>query len=166
MSVPPIKVGVIGAGDNTRVRHIPGLQAIEGVEIVSVCNRSRESSQRVADAMGIPQVYDDWRALIASDEINAVMIGTWPYMHCEMTCAALEAGKHVMCEARMAMNAAEAHTMLRASQSHPDLVAQIVKVERFPILSAAFRIFGVEQLLRLDIRHRAAGVDNRFGYLS
>jgi predicted dehydrogenase len=126
MSVPPVKVGVIGAGDNTRVRHIPGLQAIEGVEIVSVCNRSRDSSQRVADAMGIPQVYDNWRALIASDEINAVMIGTWPYMHCEMTCAALEAGKHVMCEARMAMNAAEAHTMLRASQSHPDLVAQIV----------------------------------------
>ena len=121
-----IRIGVIGAGNNTRVRHIPGLRAIDGVEVVSVCNRSRESSQRVADAMTIPQVYDDWRELIAADDIDAVVIGTWPYMHCEMTCAVLEAGKHVMCEARMAMNPAEARTMLATAQAHPNLVAQIV----------------------------------------
>jgi predicted dehydrogenase len=126
MSEQPIKVGLIGAGGNTRSRHIPGLQAIPGVEIVSVCNRSRESSQRVADAFSIPQIYEDWRALLADEDINAVVIGTWPYMHCDMTCAALEAGKHVQCEARMAMNATEAHTMLKASQAHPNLVAQIV----------------------------------------
>ena len=121
-----IRIGVIGAGNNTRVRHIPGLRAIEGVEVMSVCNRSRESSQRVADAMAIPQVYDDWRQLIAADDVDAVVIGTWPYMHCEMTCAALEAGKHVMCEARMAMNPEEARAMLAAARAHPDLVAQIV----------------------------------------
>jgi predicted dehydrogenase len=126
MSVQPIKIGIIGAGNNTRVRHIPGLQAITGVEIVSVCNRSRESSQRVADEFGIAKVYDDWRELITAADINAIVIGTWPYMHREMTCAALDAGKHVMCEARMAMNAAEAHAMLRKAQEHPNLVAQIV----------------------------------------
>ena len=58
MAQAPIKVGVIGAGNNTRVRHFPGLQAIDGVELVSVCNRSRESSQRVADQFHIPKVYD------------------------------------------------------------------------------------------------------------
>ena len=126
MSEQPIKVGIIGAGNNTRVRHIPGLRAIDGVEIVSVCNRSRESSQRVADEFGIPTVYDDWRELLAASDTNAIMIGTWPYMHREMTSAALEAGKHVMCEARMATSAAEAHTMLQTAQAHPDLVAQIV----------------------------------------
>ncbi len=126
MRTEPIKVGIVGAGDNTRVRHIPGLQAIEGVEIVSVCNRSRESSQRVADTFGIPTVYDDWRELMAADDTNAIVIGTWPYMHRDMTCTALDAGKHVMCEARMAMNAAEAHAMLKTSQAHPNLVAQIV----------------------------------------
>ena len=55
-----IRVGIIGAGKNTRTKHIPGLQAIEGVEIVGVCNRSVESSQRVADEFGIPQVYENW----------------------------------------------------------------------------------------------------------
>lgn len=126
MALDPIKVGIIGAGNNTRVRHIPGLQAIDGVEIVSVCNRSRESSQRVADQFKIPKVYEDWRELMASSDINAIVIGTWPNTHCELTCAALDAGKHVMCEARMAMNAAEAHTMLKKSQEHANLVAQIV----------------------------------------
>jgi predicted dehydrogenase len=126
MAQAPIKVGIIGAGNNTRVRHIPGLQAVDGVEIVSVCNRSRESSQRVADQFHIPKVYDDWRELMAAGDTNAIVIGTWPYMHAELSCAALDAGKHVMCEARMAMNAAEAHTMLNKSRQHPDLVAQIV----------------------------------------
>jgi predicted dehydrogenase len=126
MAQAPIKVGIIGAGNNTRVRHIPGLQAIDGVEIVSVCNRSRESSQRVADQFNIPKVYDDWRELMTAGDTNAIVIGTWPYMHCELSCAALDAGKHVMCEARMAMNAVEAHTMLNKSQEHPNLVAQIV----------------------------------------
>jgi predicted dehydrogenase len=126
MALAPIKVGIVGAGNNTRVRHIPGLQAIEGVEIVSVCNRSRESSQRVADQFNIPKIYDDWRELVAASDTNAIVIGTWPYTHCEMTCAALDAGKHVMCEARLAMNAAEAHTMLQKSQEHPNLIAQVV----------------------------------------
>jgi predicted dehydrogenase len=126
MSIQPIKVGMIGAGNNTRVRHIPGLQAIAGLELVSVCNRSRESSHRVAETFGIPKIYEDWRELLADRDINAVVIGTWPYMHCEMTCAALDAGKHVMCEARMAMNAAQAHIMYKKAQEHPNLVAQIV----------------------------------------
>lgn len=121
-----IRIGIVGAGNNTRTRHIPGLQAIPGVELVSVCNRSRESSQRVADAFGIPKVYDHWRDLITAEDIDAVVIGTWPYMHSEMSCAVLAAGKHVMCEARMAMNAAEARAMLAASQAHPNLIAQIV----------------------------------------
>jgi predicted dehydrogenase len=55
-----------------------------------------------------------------------VVIGTWPYLHCDITLAALDAGKHVLTEARMAMTAIEAHRMLDASRQHPDLVTQIV----------------------------------------
>ena len=65
MAQDTIKVGVIGAGGNTTSRHIPGLQAIEGVEIVGVCNRSQESSQRVADQFGIPKTYGNWQEAIA-----------------------------------------------------------------------------------------------------
>lgn len=126
MSSTPVRVGIIGAGANTTSKHIPGLQAIEDVEIVSVCNRTMESSERVAREFGIPQPMDNWLDLIHSADTNAIVIGTWPYMHARLTLAALEAGKHVLCEARMARNAEEAHTMLQAAQNSPHLVAQVV----------------------------------------
>lgn len=126
MSQDIIRVGIVGAGDNTKARHIPGLQAIDGVQIVSVCNRSRQSGQKVADEFRIPQVYDKWPELLASNETDAIVIGTWPYLHCEITLAALQADKHVLCEARMARNASEAHQMLAASRQKPDLTTQIV----------------------------------------
>lgn len=121
-----IRIGIVGAGRNTQLRHIPGFQAMDGVEIVSVCNRSPESSQRVAEEFGIPNVYDDWTDLVAANDTNAICIGTWPYLHCPVTLAALDAGKHVITEARMAMNATEARTMLDASRVRPKLVTQIV----------------------------------------
>jgi predicted dehydrogenase len=126
MSTKNIRVGIIGAGANTTSKHIPGLQAIEGVDIVAVCNRSRASGERVAAEFNIPHVYEDWMALINAPEVDAVMIGTWPYMHCRLTLAALAADKHVMCEARMAMNADEAHRMREAARMKPHLITQIV----------------------------------------
>lgn len=91
-----IRIGVVGAGRNTIDRHIPGLQAIEGVEVVSVCNRSRASSERVAQQFGIPTVYESWAELIEAPDTDAIMIGTWPYRHCALTLAAISAGKHVL----------------------------------------------------------------------
>eukprot|EP01052_Picozoa_sp_SAG31_P023132 SAG31_NODE_1884_length_6996_cov_4.386835_4_plen_249_part_00 len=67
-----------------------------------------------------------WEEVIADPAIDAIVIGTWPYMHKTLSIAALEAGKHVLCEARMAMDAAEAHEMLAIAKRHPSLVAQIV----------------------------------------
>lgn len=121
-----IRVGVVGAGGNTRLHHIPKLKKIEGVEIVSIANRSRASSERVAQEFGVPRVHDQWQQLVNDPGIDAVVIGTWPYMHCPVTLAALAAGKHVLTEARIAMNAAEARQMLAASRVRPNLVTQVV----------------------------------------
>ncbi|HZN26330.1 MAG TPA: Gfo/Idh/MocA family oxidoreductase, partial [Burkholderiales bacterium] len=121
-----IRVGVVGAGGNTRLHHIPKLKKIDGVEIASVSNRTRASSERVAQEFGIPRVHERWQELVNDPGIDAVVIGTWPYMHCPVTLAALEAGKHVLTEARIAMNAREARQMLAASRAHPNLVTQVV----------------------------------------
>ena len=126
MADETIRIGLVGAGDNTKLRHIPGFEELDGVEIISVANRSRASGQRVADEYRIPVVYDSWQELIGADDTDAICIGTWPYMHKTMVRASLDAGKHVVTEARMAMNAAEAREMLDASRRRPDLVAQIV----------------------------------------
>ncbi len=126
MAIQPIRVGIIGAGANTRLRHIPGLQAIEGVQVVAVCNRSDASGRKVADEFGVERVVTDPEAIFASNDVDAVVVGTWPYRHREFVVRALDAGKHVLTEARMAMDANEAREMLAASQRRPYLVAQIV----------------------------------------
>ena len=126
MTSQPINIGLIGAGGNTRLRHIPGFASLNGVVVTGVCNRSRESGQRVADEFGIENVYDSWEELVADPDIDAICIGTWPYMHCTLVLESLEHGKHVMTEARMAMDAADAHTMLEAARHYPDQVTQIV----------------------------------------
>ncbi len=121
-----IRIGLIGAGANTSLRHIPGFREQSGVEIVAVANRSRESGERIAGEYEIPKVYDNWLQLMEDDSIDAICVGTWPYMHRNLVLASLEAGKHVLTEARMSMNAQEAHEMLDASRQFPDLVTQIV----------------------------------------
>ena len=126
MADETIRIGFVGAGANTTFRHIPGFRAIDGVELVSVANRSRESGQRISNEYDIPQIYDSWVDLIAAPDTNAICIGTWPYMHRAMVLAALDSDKHVITEARMAMDAAQAHDMLDASRLKPGLVAQIV----------------------------------------
>ena len=126
MANEAIRLGLIGAGLNTRDRHIPGFQEVAGVEIVAVANRTVESGRRVADQFNIPRVYDNWQELLEDESIDAVCIGTWPYMHRTLTLAALDKDKHVLCEARMATNAQEAHDMLNASRTKPHLVTQIV----------------------------------------
>lgn len=121
-----LRIGLIGAGANTRLRHIPGLLTLPGIELVAVCNRRPASSEAVAREFGIAGIRADWRDIVADPDIDAVVIGTWPYMHCPITLAALDAGKHVLVEARVSLTAAEAHRMLAASQRKPGLVAQVV----------------------------------------
>ena len=121
-----IHIGLIGAGANTRSRHIPGLRAIEGVELVAVCNRRPASTQAVAREFGIARTGAQWQDIVVDPEVDAVVIGTWPYLHCPITLAALRAGKHVLTEARLCMNAAEAHQMLREARAHPELITQVV----------------------------------------
>ena len=122
----PLRIGIIGAGANTILRHIPGFQGIENVTLSVVCNRSEESSQRVADKYGIDRIAKNWQEVVEANDVDAVLIGTWPYLHAEASIAALAAGKHVLTEARMARNATEAEAMLVASRQNPECVTQIV----------------------------------------
>jgi predicted dehydrogenase len=126
MAQHKLRVGLIGAGGNMRLRHIPGLRAIPDVEIVAVCNRRPASTAAAAREFGIPRTFEHWEQLVADPDLDAIVIGTWPYLHAPITLAALAAGKHVLTEARMSMTAAEAHRMVAASRRHPDRVVQIV----------------------------------------
>ncbi len=141
MTANKLRIGFIGAGANTRKMHIPGFCKLPDVELSLVANRSLESARTVAKSEGIKRVAKNWQDVVADAQVDAVCIGTWPYLHAEATIAALENGKHVLCEARMASNLAEAQRMQAAAAAHPGLVAQLVPAPFSLDFDAAIRDF-------------------------
>ena len=126
MSSKPVRIGIIGAGGIVKTRHLPALKAMPEVEIVAVCNSSLESSRRFcAEFLPEAEPVEKWWELASREDINVVWIGTTPYLHSEISIYALRAGKHVFCQARMAMNQPEAQLMWEASMSNPELVAAL-----------------------------------------
>ena len=110
-----VRIGVVGLGGICRQRHLPGLQRIEGVEVVAVANQSRASSEAAAKEFNIPEICDGWRELVSRNDLDAIVVGTWPYLHRDISVAALRNGKHVFCQARMAMDLPQALKMQAAA---------------------------------------------------
>jgi predicted dehydrogenase len=125
MMLQKIRIGMIGAGSIARQRHLPNLAKIPEVEVVAVCNARRESAERVAAEFKIPIVVDHWQDVIAIKDLNVIWIGTTPHLHAPITIAALQAGKHVFCQARMAMDLSEAREMLTAARVHNKQVTML-----------------------------------------
>jgi predicted dehydrogenase len=112
-----VRIGIIGAGF-ARSTQIPAFKNCEGAEVVAIASAHREHAEEVAREFDIPHVEDDWHGVINRDEVDLVSIATPVVTHCEMTLAALDRGKHVLCEKPMAMNAEEARRMTdRARES-------------------------------------------------
>lgn len=124
MASDRLRIGIIGAGSIVRQRHMPGLAKIDGAEVAVVCNKHYHSAEVFAQEYGVPEVAHHWREVIGRDDLDIIWIGTTPYMHKELTIAALEAGKHVFCQARMCMNLDEARQIVAAQEAHPDKVVR------------------------------------------
>lgn len=120
-----IRIGIIGAGGIVKSRHFPGFSKIQNVSISGICNRTLESSQKFAKEFNVEKVFASPEELMQSPDIDAVLIGTWPYKHCEYTLKSLAANKHVFVQARMSMNLEEAKKMLKASNEKPNLATMI-----------------------------------------
>ena len=110
-----LKIGIIGCGGIATAAHIPNYLKIPEVEVAACCDIDYEKAKRVAERFSIPKAYRDYRDLLKQD-LDAVSVCTPNFAHMEPTVAALEAGKHVLVEKPMAMNADEAETMLRAAE--------------------------------------------------
>jgi predicted dehydrogenase len=119
----------------------------------------------VADQFEIAKIYDRWKEAVADPSTQAIVIGTWPNLHCPVTLAALEAGKHVLTEARMAMNASEARQMLEAANRKPELVTQVVPS---PITLSVDRTIKrllkegyLGELLLIEVHHASEFIDQK-----
>src|SRR6266446_7468289 len=110
-----VRIGIIGAGF-ARSTQIPGFKVCAGARIVAIASARREHAEEVARDFGIDHVENDWRTLIARDDIDLVSVVTPVVTHYEMTLAALERGKAVLCEKPMAIDAEEALRMTQRAR--------------------------------------------------
>ena len=121
-----LRIGIVGAGGIVQQRHLPALLAMPNVEIVAVSNSTYASSERFCrDHLPRATPLKNWAELVALPDLDIVWIGTPPYMHAPVSISALEAGRHVFCQARMAMNLAESLEMLEAARKRPHLVTML-----------------------------------------
>ena len=111
-----IRIGIIGTGGIAGA-HMAGYKALKQVECIACCDLDIEKARAFAQRHDIPQenVFDSYEAMLKMQEIDAVSVCTWNAAHAPATIAALQAGKHVLCEKPMAMNAEQARAMKQAA---------------------------------------------------
>ncbi|MCK4590404.1 MAG: Gfo/Idh/MocA family oxidoreductase [Candidatus Latescibacteria bacterium] len=114
MKESKLKVGVIGTGIGSL--HIRGYQKLPDVEVVGVIDLDSKRAKQIAEEYKIPNYFSDYRKILRLKEIDAISVCTPNSLHAEVTVAALQAGKHVLCEKPMAMNSQQAQMMVNAAK--------------------------------------------------
>ncbi|WP_026693970.1 Gfo/Idh/MocA family protein [Peribacillus kribbensis] len=112
-----LRIGVIGCGSIARYRHLPEYAANKHAEITAVCDISAERAEAMA-AHYNAKAYTDYNELLADESIDAVSVCTPNYLHAPISIAALNAGKHVLCEKPMATSDEEAEAMIQAARNN------------------------------------------------
>jgi len=110
-----LRVGVVGVGWGSHVQ-VPGFRAAGGYEPVALCARTPDRLARVAAKLGIADTSTDWRRFVARDDLDIISIATPTALHSQMTLAALDAGKAVLCEKPLAGDLDAAADMVRAAE--------------------------------------------------
>ncbi|ARK31222.1 Gfo/Idh/MocA family protein [Halalkalibacter krulwichiae] len=110
-----IKVGVIGCGSIAKHRHLPEYANNNNVEIIAVCDIVKERVSEIAKEYQAI-AYTDYEELLANPEVDAVSVCTPNYLHAPISIAALQAGKHVLCEKPMATSIKDAEQMIEAAK--------------------------------------------------
>ena len=113
-----VRIGIIGCGGIAGSKHMPSLKKLPNVEMVAFCDIILERAENAKAKFGTAEakVYEDYKELLKDETIDVVHVCTPNRSHSFITVDALEAGKHVMCEKPMAINAEEAKKMLDAAE--------------------------------------------------
>ncbi|MBP1993688.1 Gfo/Idh/MocA family protein [Paenibacillus eucommiae] len=130
MSKSKLKVGAVGTGSMFKGVHLPAWLLNSDVELVALCDTNIEVAQKIADEQGISDVYEDYRDMLARDDLDIINICTPNLYHSEVAVAALQSGKHVFCEKPDAVSAEEAVKMAEAAKESGK-VLMVMRNNRF-----------------------------------
>ena len=116
-----VRWGVIGTGKIGLQKVIPAMQRARYCAVNAIASRDRERARAAAGPLGIPITYGSYEALLADPDIDAVYITLPNHLHVSASIQALEAGKHVLCEKPIGLDAADAERLAYAAAGHPTL---------------------------------------------
>ncbi len=131
-ALEPVRWGVLGASHFALSATIPAMQQAGLVNLLALASRSPEKAQQAATAMGVPRAYGSYEQLVADPEIEAIYNPLPNHLHVPWSIKAAQAGKHVLCEKPLAMNAAEAEELLKVQEQTGVLVAEAFMVRHHP----------------------------------
>src|ERR1700694_5351007 len=106
-----VRWGVLGVAGIAARQVIPAMQQGEWSEITAIASRDTAKARRAAQTLGIPKAHGSYEELLADDEIEAIYNPLPNHLHVPWTVRAAEAGKHVLCEKPISLNAGEAGTL-------------------------------------------------------
>lgn len=129
-----LRWGILGAANIARKQVIPAIQASSNGEVVAIASRDRARAEEAARAANIPQALEDYEAVLRSDAVDAVYIPLPNSEHKRWTIAAAQAGKHILCEKPLALNAGEAEEMVAAAQAAGVVLAEAFMYRHHPIV--------------------------------
>lgn len=112
-----IGVGVVGCGFVGRGAHVPAISTIENARLVAIADADEKRRNKVVKKYGVEAAYSDYNDLIADPNVEAVIVSLPTHLHAKATLAAIEAGKHVLCEMPLAANMAEVDQMIEAANN-------------------------------------------------
>jgi predicted dehydrogenase len=137
-----IGIGIIGSGGIAQGAHMPGYKALEGdgVRIVAVADAVPATAKAAAEKFDVPHQFQDYRDMLALDEVEAVSVCTPNFLHKQPTIDALNAGKHVLVEKPLAMNAQEGREMVAAAKKNGKKL-QVGFMTRFSSQAQALKRF-------------------------
>jgi predicted dehydrogenase len=137
-----IRWGVLGAAKIALERVIPATNASAGATVLAIASRSRDKARAAADRLDIPRVYGSYDDLLGDPDIDAIYNPLPNHLHVPWSIRALEAGKHVLCEKPIALDAAQAAELIDARNRTGLLIQEAVMVKNHP------RWIGARELIR------------------
>lgn len=116
-----VKWGVLSTADIARKKVVPAMLRGRNLEVVAVASRNQDKAEDFAKALGLPKTHGSYEDLLADSDVECVYIPLPNHMHVPWAIKALQAGKHVLCEKPVAMNAGQARELVEEASKHPGL---------------------------------------------
>ena len=158
-----MRVGIIGAGIQAKVSHLPTFSKIDGVEVIGIADINEKSAKLLSKKFNISNVYTDYHDLIKNDEVDLISICTPHHLHKQMAVDCALAGKHILIEKPMTTTVKDADEILQAVKENNVKLCVVQNYRLFPAIKESKRKINNGRIGEIISMHGYGHVFQSFG---